>query len=164
MSLPRLAQDVVMRPLFYDALSGEFAPKSDPSKRNHTLGRLVVATFRKGDVVEENYDPGEPGLSAISYSPSWAPNSVARVEGKVISDGARGRFFFANELLLTSSVLPDRVLCIKDNAMAHEYGLVLGDEYGDMDLPLELGENVNLAKSSLAYSARQFFNAAFDAS
>jgi hypothetical protein len=56
--------------LFYDALSGEFYPATDPKHRAHTLGRLCVATFQKGE--RTNAEPDK-----YRYAPSWATGTMA---------------------------------------------------------------------------------------
>lgn len=39
---------LLVRPLFYDVLSGGFRPPSDPEQRTHTLARLAFASVQKG--------------------------------------------------------------------------------------------------------------------
>jgi hypothetical protein len=56
--------------LFYDALSGEFHPATDPQHRAHTLGRLCVATFQNGERTETEPDK-------YRYPPSWAAGTMA---------------------------------------------------------------------------------------
>jgi hypothetical protein len=53
---------------FYDALSGLFWPPSDPKGREHTLGRLMTATFARGQVTMPHSD-----IERRAYTPSWAP-------------------------------------------------------------------------------------------
>lgn len=53
---------------FYDALSGEFHPPTDTERRAHTLGRLLLATYEKGDVVDPHSH-----REMRTYQPSWAP-------------------------------------------------------------------------------------------
>lgn len=55
---------------FYDALSGEFTPPTDPLGRKHTLGRLMLGTFEKGAVENPNSH-----REMRIYTPSWAPIS-----------------------------------------------------------------------------------------
>lgn len=59
--------------LFYDVLSGEFKPPSDSQGRTHTLARLTMAAFQKGDHKQTPQD------TAI-YRPSWAAGSIATAE------------------------------------------------------------------------------------
>lgn len=60
---------------FYDALSGEFLPPSDPQGRAHTLARLMTATFLKGEASNpHSYEERR------TYTPVWAPiSSIVRV-------------------------------------------------------------------------------------
>lgn len=56
---------------FYEVLSGEFSAASDPDQtRRHTLGKLAIATLKRGTAMQPDF---------YSYSPSWAPNTVAEI-------------------------------------------------------------------------------------
>jgi hypothetical protein len=60
---------------FYDALSGEFLPPSDPKNSAQTLARLMIISFREGLVS----DAGSYEELRL-YKPEWAPiSSVVRV-------------------------------------------------------------------------------------
>lgn len=64
--------------LFYDLLSGEFQPMSDPEGRKHTLARLAVATAIKGAFYEKDL----AGIGDVFiYTPTWAPDVEAVVFG-----------------------------------------------------------------------------------
>lgn len=52
---------------FYDALSGEFLPPSDPYGQTHTLGRLMLATFKNGQISNPR-----SFQETRQYRPSWA--------------------------------------------------------------------------------------------
>jgi hypothetical protein len=67
------ANKLSVRPLFYDALSGLFAPVSDELGRSHTLGRLAYATCVRGE------EPDDDVSHHFSYSPSWARYVVSTV-------------------------------------------------------------------------------------
>lgn len=67
-----------INPVLYEALSGEFAPECDPD-RQHTVGRLVIATFQKGD---RNMTMSPMEGFQMDYSPSWAPDSKVTISGK----------------------------------------------------------------------------------
>lgn len=74
---------IFFRPLFYDALSGEFIPRSDELKRIHTLGRLSVASYQKGDVTEDS----KLDTRTIQYVPSWASQVTVKTRWHVESCG-----------------------------------------------------------------------------
>jgi hypothetical protein len=59
--------------LFYDVLSGFFQPPTDLQGRQHTLARLALATFQKGDRQPSSHDK-------FKYQPSWAIGSVTIAE------------------------------------------------------------------------------------
>jgi hypothetical protein len=71
-------------PLFIDVLSGEFSVSGNTPNKKHTLGRLAVATFQKGDISNAEIPEEFVGASyVLLYTPSWAPtvsSSVACIE------------------------------------------------------------------------------------
>lgn len=74
--MSRSIENIYVNPLFYDVLSGEFNPPTDPAKRAHTLGRLALATFSKGEWTP----PAIGGSRAkFTYEPSWAPQALVEV-------------------------------------------------------------------------------------
>ena len=58
--------------LFYDVLSGEFIPPTDPQLRVHTLARLAAVACEKGE------DGELDGMRV--YYPSWANQSFIEVD------------------------------------------------------------------------------------
>jgi hypothetical protein len=78
-----------VHPLFFDALSGEFIPTSDPQQRQHTLGRLAYAAFTKSDLIPADdmhvvNTIGDPFMAV--YRPSWAPTVETTVTGSLEED------------------------------------------------------------------------------
>lgn len=142
--------------LFYDALSSEFKPPSDPEERLHTLGRLAYATARKG-----NEDVGGFNLykRSFRYVPSWAAS--CEVTAKYT------RKF--NETLLT---LEDLELAGSENNSLRIEALPVGDNPDDPEFrftitdvacnsetyDLELGCKLTVARTALAGVAQEFFN------
>ncbi len=145
-----------MRPLFYDALSGDFEPQSDPLHRKHTVGRLAIATFLKGEVIED-YDSSDVDLIGIRYTPSWAP----RV--KVLIDGLQDGKFFHPVFIDLASRNPRIAVqgfdVGDDSLLGNDgYGLEVGDNPQDVSLLLELGEDLDGAKTYIAERAQVFFD------
>jgi hypothetical protein len=69
-------------PLFLDAMSGEFTAHTDPDTV-HTLGRLIVDIFNKGEQVatsaEDETLVGSAGIiHTVSHQPEWAAGVEAR--------------------------------------------------------------------------------------
>ncbi|HUY52953.1 MAG TPA: hypothetical protein VMV24_00025 [Candidatus Dormibacteraeota bacterium] len=86
----RSLKGFVVEPIFFDALSGEFALNSDISNR-HTLGRLAIATYTKG-IDMDSILP----YSRFLYTPSWI-----KVESEIVCVHAGS--LFLEELHLRSS-------------------------------------------------------------
>ena len=135
-------EDFTVRPLFYDALSGEFTPATDP--RQHTLGRLAVATIKKG-----SYSLQDSGsYPAYSYTPSWAPEVTCEVDG-VFTIG--GRAILQGISLSRDN---DRSLYVRDYA-GTAVDVIGGAE--DMRYELELGEHLLVARQAVSAAAEAFF-------
>lgn len=140
------ARESINHSYFYDALSGNFNPPSDPQGRTHTLGRLMIATFEKG--VETNHGSHR---QRHTYRPSWAPvTSVVHVshwDMRSLSLEGDGR-----ELMLahTLSGKKHRSLQVIDTGLGLEPILEepLGQEFGYVDL-----------QERVSSIAQNFFNA-----
>jgi hypothetical protein len=63
--------------LFFDALSGEFYPSGDTEGRAHTLGRLAIAVVARGELLPFLSSAQTEETRALSYTPSWAPDTLA---------------------------------------------------------------------------------------
>lgn len=77
---PRPLDYVVAHPFLADVLAGEFPVQ--PEGKLHTLGRLMTATYQKGEAghldIEERSQIGGPGqVEVFRYEPSWMPGAVA---------------------------------------------------------------------------------------
>lgn len=146
----RLAEDLFVRPLFYDALSGEFQPPTDPQRRSHTLARLAVATFTKGEEIESDAEQ-----VTLLYKPSWAP-----IESTVACpiDLETGR----TTLTLLSLEMPEREVNFIDASMGKlPRGLVLSTGHGaEIWLGVELGTELDGTRMLATRAAQVFFNAA----
>jgi hypothetical protein len=147
--MAELRPELLVHPLFYDALSGEFTPPSDPEARAHTLGRLAYAAFSKGTEYEGR---SVPGRMLYAYEPSWAPG----VKATVSVDRPASRL---NHLLL------------ENNAnRASLYVQSLADRFGGPTLylasntlrvettfPLSLGNDLRIAHMRVTSAAQAFF-------
>ena len=94
------------RPLFMDALSGEFRHPDDTQDRTHTISRLLVATYVKGEV--DSRPSADIQLDIYKYNPSWASHILAEVMG-ITTDET----FNAFGIVLTDTKTP-RSLQLKD--------------------------------------------------
>jgi len=145
-------------PLYYDLLSGEFSPISDPSGSQHSMGRLAIATYRKG------LETGRDNKYAHrEYTPSWAPHISTRimldlrdeyeeiggVSLAVIDNEKRGYNLidFDLDLLdIEAGIVPQLVIRHTDRDVDKE------ERY-----PLELGPNLNDVKDRVAQYANHIF-------
>ncbi len=90
-----------VRPIFMDAISGEFVAPQDP-QRTHTLGKLLIATYQKGDLFSgEDQPPHIP--RSYAYDPSW----LSSVRAILKCYEGYGRNAQASELLLRRYNKPD---------------------------------------------------------
>lgn len=133
--------------LFYDVLSGEFTPPSDPEHSQHTLARLAVATSEKGRGPDDCRD----------YVPSWAQDTYTLLETDIIGD---------HVLSIGSSAL--------DKSNFHQFAdftsdpargprdrheLVITDNTGlEVVHPLELGPRLNELRAEIAKIAQKFYD------
>ena len=142
-----------VRPLFYDALSGEFHPPSDELRRAHTLGRLAYAGVSKGDV-DLIDDGGDPYLQ-YRYRPSWAPHVLTIANCDMDEEEAPTR--------LTSIELRDSVgrsVLMADENMYGPQNIHVGTLETDIRLPLSLGDELAQARLLVARTTQVFFDSA----
>jgi hypothetical protein len=138
------------RPLFYDALSEPFAPKTDPEKRNHTLGRLGIATITKG----ENYRiPNHPAY-LTRYEPSWGGGALSvaySVESQDYSTRTTQLLHLmghGEHVAVVDSVYNDR---IEGDLLLWQDDEILGQ------YELELGEKLSVARAAVSELVGRFF-------
>lgn len=146
--MKRSIENLSIRPLFYDALSGEFNPATDP-QRKHTLGRLIVATFLKGDTrLGHPYaDPLE-----FTYRPSWASGVGSTID----CDQVDKTTFRVSDITLRSSF---GELLIADDTTMESARLLISTSNNREQYSLGLGKDLALAKSAVTKAANEFFAA-----
>jgi hypothetical protein len=146
--------EFLVRPLFYDALSGEFQPPHDP-EHAHTLGRLAFGAFSKG-VRFLNRDLGTPYIAEYTYAPVWAPTVIAKIDCETAPRSTQ-------TLLLQGIHLRDaanRRLSIENYMMGSDHLLQIGTRHVNESFPLVLGAPLNTARDTIARSAQEFFDQA----
>jgi hypothetical protein len=150
----RPTEKLFIRPLFYDALSGEFSPPTDPLNRKHTLGRLAVATFIKGGSVSENYVVnGFQATPVIQYKPSWAEKVSSTISLEVDKNT------MVHSLTQLDLRTSDRGLTVIDMRRGNKpRGIVLISNEGDQILPLDLDENLDAARLAVSEEAQKIFD------
>lgn len=133
-----------MNPLFYDALSGDFHPPTDPDGKAHTLARLSVATVAKGDHEKD----GEEDF--YYYRPSWAYDIGASVVCNQIGAGN----FRLSAVLVGHHVEDEFSLALFDTKGG--LGSIVNAE--NQNYPLGLGDELNNARAFVTASAQQLFD------
>jgi hypothetical protein len=146
--------NVLIHPLFYDALSGEFEPLSDPMGRKHTLGRLAFASCVKGEITD-THDLSDFTLLDRTYSPSWAPAIKATVSGDIGRDRLDETTFTLRELSISTDQTAHNHLSIREN---QHRGEVFGVEINDSHFSVDLGESLLSVRSLIADEAQKFFD------
>ncbi len=163
--MPIREENLVVRPLFIEALSGGFEPLSDIEGRTHTLGHLAYASFIKGDVVMNGYDDEHFG---VTYEPSWAPGVEATVickqfvanpdlAGSGSSSALLENLFLkdtdgSENLRLHNAVTMNRERICRD-------GLVIVRNFREASqTPLILGDDLNIARRLATEQAQDFFD------
>jgi hypothetical protein len=145
-------ENALVRPLFYDALSGEFKPAVDPQKRSHTLGRLMFAALSKGQRQATSLDDWH---TTHLYTPSWAPNVstevICMIDEEVNSNALVSRISLEH--------LTDKVE-FRDATYEEEEdsGVVIIDANGRTVHPLDLGQELSATRSAVINRTQQFFD------
>ena len=155
-----LEHDFGVRPLFYDALSGEFLPPSDNIGRAHTLGRLTVAACSKGlrapgQFLSGSHIPknlGHRPVNTYTYQPPWAnvevvvakqTIGVGFVEGLQVHSLDTGETFAVYDTI-DPSASTQRGIRIVDDSVRF--------------MQIELGAMLDDARSAVVQTAQQFFD------
>ena len=173
---PEFRDQATIRPLFYVALSGEFLPPSDEEHRKHTLGRLLIATISKGSIDDwgrirdENAPFSAKHMSFLHrYKPSWAPvesTAITATETKVTHDSKHHRTEVSSLTIVgleLRALESDAKLKVYDNTSSSDNWLgvrliFVSPESEVTTMPLSLGEELNVARASVADSAQAFFD------
>lgn len=140
---------LVVRPLFYDGLSGEFRPACDLEQRTHTLGRLARAAYLKGEITYEETDH-----ATVSYVPSWAGSvtataSISREQGMDRIFGVR--LHVPGEVRAPFLDISDAPLMTGDRQLMQVYD-------GRSELFIDLADDINAAQAMVAERAQAFFD------
>ncbi len=146
-------EDTYIRPLFYEALTGEFKPPSDPEKRVHTLGKITIATFTKGTLIRGFSDEWHVGYE---YNLSWAPKVHSRVICLEDMDHLKTNL---SQLVLNTESEELTFQDALNNSESESSGIVIvSSGKRIVELPLWLGPELEIAKEAITNSAQSFFN------
>lgn len=142
----------IVKPLFYDVLSGEFVPATDPTKRKHTLGRLAFAAVQKGEALQV-----EDHRRDFEYEPSWAPGILVTAACSHVADGELGN----REDLVLSLVGIDLVNKLDNSSLTvmedEKEFFIIENEMRFPSKPLELGPNIARTRRIITLRAHAFF-------
>lgn len=154
--MSRPITDLLIPPLFYDALSEKFKPPHDEKKRRHSLARLMVRSFEDGESSpardQEELIIGNNGiLTAYRYLPVWAPG----VESSAFT---REDMRFGQANTLAGLILRDD----KHHTLAVSYDIdtMTLSESGIGEVRLAVGSALNDVRKHMAQIAFEFFDAA----
>jgi hypothetical protein len=131
---------------FFDALSGEFVPKTDPNGQTQTLGRLSLATIRYGISTIEDCD-GDP-FPVFTSLPLWAGGVTCRVEG--IYTGHSQPDMFGVQLKNERG----KELWIHTPAPSD---LMIGMDNEDLAYSLRAGRPLEISRAAVTLAAEEFF-------
>ena len=146
--MSRDLETIYFKPLFYDALSGDFSPFVDPTQMRITLGRLMVATYQQGE--EEPID-SETSVTRISRITPWMP-SVRTSLSCAHEDG-----FFRGLKITLTSLDSGHQLSFGDTLKKANGESVLVIEDGDKKEDLVLN-NPDSNRLSVMLRAQKFFH------
>lgn len=148
-----VGREIIVSPLFYDALSGEFVPACDSEKRKHTLGRLMIAATQKGEAIQV-----DRGRRDFEYEPSWSPGILATSVCYHMPEDK----LFSNEtevLRIVGVDLADTVTGSTLTLIEEGNGLsIIENEIPFGPMPLELGPEITRARDIVTARGFSFFN------
>lgn len=164
MNSPYLTEAAAVRPLFYDALGGEFYPPSDKLGRGHTLGRLMVATYTKGAHQKVQHPSGvsmpreiaNRWADMFTYTPSWADAEVTTLR-ETLKVG-RPAFFVSLQLTSRANGLNVAVYDTEHETDIAQRGIRLVTPQETTFIPLALGDELDDARSAVTNAAKIFFD------
>ena len=150
---------LVVNPTFIDALGGEFTPASDPD-RQHTLGRLLVATFQKGELSQPAWDAIGGLAYDLAYHPSWASNVISRITCLEQSEWSTVTGLWLRKTGLDGAY--ERVGIMDHNSRRSDAGHLRLLEPGQLgtgtEFALDLGPQINQAREAVTKAAQKFFS------
>jgi hypothetical protein len=151
MSMSSKKLEVSISPLFYDALSEEFMPNTDPHL--HTLGRLASATIQKGgvDILKDKGVLGDK-YARHTYQPSWGNFRTSTVESSFV-----GKNHLAMDAIRLDQPWPFDALTITRTLDQDGEAITIFQDGGSRRYELELGEKLFLAREAVAHAAEIFF-------
>ncbi len=143
-------REIVVSPLFYDALSGEFAPTCDPEKRKHTLGRLSMAAIQKGEAIQV-----DRWRRDFEYEPSWAPGVLATAVCSHMPEDA----LMSHETEVLTLAVIDLANTEGDSltVIEEENTLKIVENEIIYDIPFQLGPDIVRARHITTNRAESFF-------
>jgi hypothetical protein len=150
------AENFLIRPHVYDALSGEFRPPTDPEKRLHTIGRLAIAAVTKGDYKLIHAEGESDFAPRFIYHPSWAPHVTVQVDADFISRDH-------DQMLMSGIDLKSethRGMYFGDAADSSDgVTLVIDRAQETVYYDLALGAELQGARAAATKAAQEFFSA-----
>ncbi len=154
-------RELLINPMFYDALRGPFTLPSDP-ETVRTLGQLLRKTFTDGEHTSRHSTCNMSAHSNFIYKPDWAKDTTVEIRGGSVLS-ANGHLDFAPHILsLTSAADVQSSIALDSKARSGglvEYTLSTIHEKGDMntyDLPFD-GSNQGMVQAAVAEFAVQAF-------
>lgn len=156
--------NLVINPLFYEALSGEFLPPSDLEKRAHTLGRLAYAAFLKGKQILPHAPAGRAQTAYFRYKPSWAPTVEAELDCELYGNLYVARSFDITNREKPLQEWPDSVMIVDSLDQIDSPSLFLQDLINDdggeawMSDLAPKSKSLDNFRTIVAESAQNFFN------
>ncbi len=147
-SLERMT--LVAKDLFTDVLGEPFCPECDPQGRQHTLGRLAIATFLKGKNLEvENAE-------YFHYRPSWAAETEVYALSREIDDLTVP----ANALHIQSRTDSSYLDVSQFIDLSHGVSVTLAANHEStrFDHLEEMGDRLVIARRTIARAAFEAFN------
>lgn len=142
----RFTHNLFIRPLLYDALSGEFQPNTDTLKHSPSLGRLAVESYQKGTRVPT---VDMQGTRRVRYNPTWAPVTVESGWKRMNQD---------NLSLSHLAITDGNGHQIKFEDQPHNDRLFIVQGIDSFYLPLGLGEELDHAQVTATEKAQTFFD------
>lgn len=141
---------LVVPPLFYDALSGGFRPPTDPKAQEHTAARLAFAAATKGEPLQLV----DPNFTAYEYNPSWAKEVTATA-------GCENNYFITGIRTLVSLTLSGEhagPLSLRTDDDTDGTGLIIRQSGSEQYLPTTLGTDLAYARERVTQAMQEYFN------
>ena len=138
---------ILVGPLFYESLSGEFTLESNNKTRAHTLGRLAFEAVDRGEQIR-CFDNDR--FCEFYYRPDWAPKVLAKVT--CVEDICQT----VSELSELSLITPNRELIFQNTIMQSPDlpGVAMMQGRERKIYNIHFSDGMNLAKSDFALIAQ----------